>query len=145
MRNTAAGNAAAGEMNILICVCVCVCVCVCTSFRHLEVPRLGIESELQLPACTKDTAKLDPCLLWDLYHRSQQLLNHWILNPLREAKDWTHILMDTSQIHFPWATMGTPHCDHSKSRLSKSKDLLKKSFISVFFWFYFQSATYMAQ
>ena len=27
---------------------------------HLEVPRLGVESELQLPACTTATATLDP-------------------------------------------------------------------------------------
>ena len=32
----------------------------------------------------------------------------WILNPLNEAHDWTCILMDTSQIRFCWATMGTP-------------------------------------
>ena len=34
---------------------------------------------------------------------------HWILNTLSEARDWTCILMNTSQIHFCWATMGTPH------------------------------------
>ena len=31
-----------------------------------------------------------------------------IFNPLREARDQTHILMDASQICFHWATMGTP-------------------------------------
>ena len=31
-----------------------------------------------------------------------------ILNPLSEARDWTHILMDTSQVRYCWATTGTP-------------------------------------
>ena len=30
-----------------------------------------------------------------------------ILNPLSEARDRTHILMDTSQAHYRWATLGT--------------------------------------
>ena len=33
---------------------------------------------------------------------------HWILNPLREAGDWTHVFMDTSQACYLYATMGTP-------------------------------------
>ena len=32
----------------------------------------------------------------DLHHSSQQC---WILNPLSEGKDRTHVLMDTSQVH----------------------------------------------
>ena len=31
-----------------------------------------------------------------------------ICNPLREARDRTYLLMDTSQIHFCWAMTGTP-------------------------------------
>ena len=42
----------------------------------MEAPRLGVESEL-----------------W----QSQ------IPNPLSKARDWTYILMDTSQIPFCWA------------------------------------------
>ena len=30
-------------------------------------------------------------------------------NPLSKARDRTYILMDSSQIHFCWATMGTPN------------------------------------
>ena len=41
----------------------------------------------------------------DLHHRSRQ---HRILNSLSEARDQTRIFMDTSQIHFLWATTGTP-------------------------------------
>jgi len=43
--------------------------------------------------------------LWSIHHSSWQ---HRILNPLSEARDWTCILMDTSQIRFCWAMMGTP-------------------------------------
>ena len=41
----------------------------------------------------------------DLHHSSW---HHQILNPLSEARDQTCILMDTNQIHFHCATMGTP-------------------------------------
>ena len=33
---------------------------------------------------------------------------HWILNPLSRVRDWTCILMDTSQACDHWATMGIP-------------------------------------
>ena len=46
---------------------------------HLEVSRLGVESELQLPAYTTDTAMLDPSHICDLHHSSQQCQ---LLNPL---------------------------------------------------------------
>ena len=61
--------------------------------RHLEVPRLGVESELQLPASTTATEMRDPSHVCDLRHSSRQ---HRILNPLSKARDWTHILVDTS-------------------------------------------------
>ena len=41
----------------------------------------------------------------DLHHSSLQCR---IFNPLREARDRTCILMDTCQVCFYWATMGTP-------------------------------------
>ena len=72
---------------------------------HMEVPRLGVQSELQLPAYTTTTAAPDPSRVCDLHHSSQQ---HQILNPLSEARDWTCIPMDTSQIRFLWAMMETP-------------------------------------
>ena len=64
---------------------------------HMEVPRLGFELELQLPAYTTATAMPDPSHICSLHHSSWQ---HRILNPLTEARDRTHILMDTSQIGF---------------------------------------------
>ena len=48
-------------------------------------------------------ARSELCL-W-LHHSSWQ---RWILNPLSRARDRTHVLIDTSQIHFCWATTGTP-------------------------------------
>ena len=60
---------------------------------HVEVPRLGVESELQLPAYTTATAVQDPSHTCDLHHSSGQCR---ILNPLIEARDQTHILMDTN-------------------------------------------------
>ena len=63
--------------------------------QHMEVPRLGVELELQLPAYTSGTAMQDPSRVCDLHHSSQQ---HQILNPLSEARDRTLILMVPSQI-----------------------------------------------
>ena len=70
-----------------------------------EVPRLGIKLEMQLPAYTTAIATLDPTHIFNLYCSSRQ---HWILNPLSKARVQTCIFMDTSQVHFHWATMGTP-------------------------------------
>ena len=58
---------------------------------HMEVPRLGVELEVQLPAYTTATATQDLSRICDLYHSSQQ---GWILNPLIKIRDQTHILMD---------------------------------------------------
>ena len=98
-----------------VCVHVCVCVCVCVyffffaSFRkhpwHIEVPRLGGKSELQLPNYTRAIAAWDLSRIFNLHHSSGQFQ---IPNPLREDKDGTHILMDTSQIRFHWTTAGIP-------------------------------------
>jgi len=37
----------------------------------IKVPKLGVESELQLPACATATAMPDPSLVWELHHSSQ--------------------------------------------------------------------------
>ena len=73
--------------------------------RHTEVPRLGVESELQLPAYTTVAAKWDLSHNCDLHHSSQQ---RQILNPLSKAKDQTRNLMVPSRICFCRAMMGTP-------------------------------------
>ena len=72
---------------------------------HMEVPRLGVESELQMLAYITATA------MWNL---SQVCNPHWnwgqlwIHNPLSEARDGTGILMDTSWVRFCWATWELP-------------------------------------
>ena len=65
---------------------------------HMEVPRLGIQLELLLPAYATATATPDLGRVCDLHRSSQQ---RQILNPLSEARDRTHILTDTSQVHNP--------------------------------------------
>ena len=51
--------------------------CLGPHLQHVEVPRLGVQSELQLPAYTTATATWDPSRLYDLHHSSQprQILN----------------------------------------------------------------------
>ena len=71
----------------------------------MEVPRLGVKSELQLQALATATATRDPSSIYHLYHSSWQCQ---ILNPLSWARDGTHILMHTSQVHYHRATTGTP-------------------------------------
>ena len=57
----------------------------------MEVPRLGVKSELQLLACTTAMATMDLSHICDLCHSSQQCQT---LNPLSEARDQTSILKD---------------------------------------------------
>ena len=52
--------------------------------RHMEVPRLGVELELQLLAYTTASATQDLSHICDLHLSLQQ---HQILNPLSEARD----------------------------------------------------------
>ena len=62
---------------------------------HMEVPRPGVESELQLPAYTTAIAMPDQSHIFELYHSSQQ---YQILNPLSKARDQTCVFMDTGQV-----------------------------------------------
>ena len=65
--------------------------------QHMEVPRLGIKSKLQLPAYTTATAMRDLSCVCDLHHHSWQ---HRILNPLSKAGAQTPNLMVPSRIRF---------------------------------------------
>lgn len=64
----------------------------------MEVPRLAMELELQPTSYTTTTAMWDPSRLWHLCCSLQQCQ---ILNSLREARDQTCILMNTSCILSP--------------------------------------------
>ena len=59
----------------------------------MEVPRLGVESEMQLLAYTTATVTLDQRCVCDL---CRSLWQHEILNQLSEARDRTHILSETT-------------------------------------------------
>ena len=55
--------------------------------QHMEVSRLGVELKQQLPGYT--TAIATP-------NQSRSSWQHWILKPLSEARDQTHIFMVSS-------------------------------------------------
>ena len=63
--------------------------------QHMEVPRLGVESELQLQSYTIATATRD---LSPISRPTLQLEATLDPQPLREARDQTHILIDSSQV-----------------------------------------------
>ena len=71
----------------------------------MEVPRLRVKSELQLPAYATGTAMCDPSCICSLHHSSWQCQ---ILNSLSEVGDWTLNLMLPSQICFHCVMTGTP-------------------------------------
>ena len=73
--------------------------------RHMQISRLGVKLELQLLAYAIGTATWDLSHFCNLHHSSRQ---HQILNPMSEARDQTHILIDSSRIRFRCTTTGTP-------------------------------------
>ena len=94
---------------------------------HLEVPRLGVELELQLPAYTTATATREPRRICDLPHSSRQ---RRILTPLSQAGDQTHNLMVPRRIQFRFPTKGTSrpcfliylHCGQQLPKESTSQE-----------------------
>ena len=107
--------------------------------------RLGVESKLQLLVYATATAMPDPNCIFDPPCSLQQ---GQICNSLSEAKDQTHILVDTSWVHYHWATTGTPlsllmsqeENRKEKFRILEKKNLLKKekyinmNKVNFFFW-----------
>ena len=88
-----------------VCFCFCFCLIraapmVCGSSQARGLNRSC--SYWPMPV----TTIWDPSRICYLHHSSWQ---RWILNPLSKARDWTHVLMDTSWIHYHWTTMGTPN------------------------------------
>ena len=63
----------------------------------MEVLRLEVQSELQQLTRAIATAIGDQILVCDLHYSSQQC---WILNPLSETRDQTHVLMHTSRVGY---------------------------------------------
>ena len=71
--------------------------------RHMEVARLEVELELQLPATAMVTATWDLSYVSNVQHSSWQCQT---LNPLSEAKGRTCILMDTTWVCNPLSHNG---------------------------------------
>ena len=74
------------------------------TLQHMAVPRIGVQSEPQLPAYAGASASPDSSRVCDLHHGSWQ---RRIPNLLSEARDQTCNIMVPSWIRFRCATMGT--------------------------------------
>ena len=74
---------------------------------HMEVPRLGVQSELLLLVYARAIAMPDLSCICDLHHSSWQ---HGIPNPMSKARDQTCNLMAPSRIGFHCTVMGIPRC-----------------------------------
>ena len=74
-------------------------------WRHMEVPRLGVELELELPAYITATAMWDPSHVCDVHHI---LWQRRILNSLSKARDGTCVLWILVGFINHWAMMGIP-------------------------------------
>ena len=93
----------------------------------MEVPELGVKLELQLVAYTTATAMWDPSLVCDLHHSSWKCL---ILNPLSEARDQTHVLIDTSRVLNPLS-----HDRNSQVRLFFFNSLVSPTLPFIYYAF----------
>ena len=71
------------------CLFVCFCFLGLHSW-HMEVPRSGVESELQLPAYPTATATRDPSQVCDLPHSSRQcqIPTYWARPGIEPASSW---------------------------------------------------------
>ena len=76
----------------------------------MEVPRIEIESELQLSAYATAIATQDLSHLCNLHHKLMAMLDPY---PLSKARDQTHIFMDTS-----WLMSTAPHLEIPKIMFS---------------------------
>ena len=92
----------------LVCVCVCLHAC-----AHARVCLFGAtpaaygssQARSWIGAVATATATPDLSCICNLHHGSWQ---RQILNPLSEARDRTHVLMDLAGFLNPWAMKGTP-------------------------------------
>ena len=76
--------------------------------EHVEVPRVGVQLEPQLPAYTTATATQDPSHVFHLHRSSQQC---WLPDPLSRARGQTHILTDARQICLRRPTIAMPNLE----------------------------------
>ena len=93
----------------------------------MEVPKLGVKSELKLPAYATAAATPHPSCTCNLHLSSQQ---RWILNALSKPRDQTCVLKDTSWVHYCWPTVGTPNYYYLEIR--KNLEFTKSWYIITF-------------
>ena len=84
--------------------------------QHMEVPRLGVKSELQLLAYNTATATQNPSHICNLHHSLQPCQ---ISNPLSEARDWIQVITDTSQVCYHEPQQELPKV-HSFNQLTQT-------------------------
>ena len=67
--------------------------------RHMEVPKLGVELELQLPAYTTATATPDPSCVCELHHSSWQHhpLTHGVRPGIEPTSSWIRVRFFTTE------------------------------------------------
>ena len=67
--------------------------------RHMEIPSLGVKSELQLPAYTRATAMPDPSqatsVTYTTGHGTTRSLTHWASPGIEPASSWMLVMMGT--------------------------------------------------
>ena len=69
--------------------------------QYMEVPSLGVESELQLPAYATAPAIPAPSHVCDIHYSSQkcQILNPWVRPAIKTASSWILVGFITTE---PW-------------------------------------------
>ena len=83
--------------------------------RHMEVPRLGIKSELQLPAYTTATATRDPSHICNLTiaHGNTRSLTHWKRPGIEHASSWILVRFISAE---PWRELPCLSFNEKSSR-----------------------------
>ena len=86
------------HFGLFVLFCLLLFVSLGPHLWHKEVPRLGVQSELQFLAYTTATAMPALSHICNLHHSSWQ---RQILNPLSEVRDQSCILMGYQSDSFP--------------------------------------------
>ena len=82
----------------------CVYIHICL-FKASPMAYWSSQARDRIGATATATAMPDMSHICDLHHSSRQ---RQIFKPLSKARDRTCVFMDTSWVHYPWATTGTP-------------------------------------
>ena len=99
--------------------------------QHMEIPRLGAELELRLPAYATATATLHPSCVCDLTipHGNTGSLTHWARPGIELAYSWILVRFVNH-----WATMGTPESIFLPYSVWISWPIINSSSFYFIFW-----------